>query len=194
MGVCAPTDKTCSGNTTQTCVNGAWRDGTACSGKTCFNGACAGECEKGQKRCNAQTTPQTCSDRGMYTGSTPCPGGFACDSQGGCPGTTCAKGEKCGSTCQVCQYGCGGTQCRARAEGNWTYTDDFAMPGKTFRASITQSNDGSVRVCYTDFGVCGDGRFISHNQFQMPPDFDSAVGTVNGNTINWSNGGKWSRS
>lgn len=82
---CAPGEASCSGNTVQTCVDGQWKPGVACSGATpiCSNGVCGTFRTAGGLRSTAPTTPA--ADGGVQLRA----GGFelgarTCDARGLC--------------------------------------------------------------------------------------------------------------
>jgi hypothetical protein len=91
-----------SGDSLQTCVDGAWSTATACE-FTCVSGACGGECEPGKGRCASSTETETCSSSGEWANRTSCP--FVCVAE--TCGGECKTGEKrCSANdLEVCDAG-----------------------------------------------------------------------------------------
>jgi hypothetical protein len=153
-GSCGPTQTQCSGNAPQTCVNGAWVSGTACTGGTpvCSAGACY-VCAPDSTQCLNTTTQQTCASNGGSWGSNvTC--AYSCQS-GACVGPECQLTPTSGiTTCAVGQDCCGNPSnytatCEAKG------TDGGACPtsGGALDCAGQKGTDGGYEV-----GECSSGQ------------------------------------
>jgi hypothetical protein len=121
-----------SGDSLQTCVDGAWSTATACE-FTCVSGACGGECDPGKGRCASSTEAETCSSSGEWANRTNCP-------------FVCAE-ETCGGECKPGEKRCSANDLEVCGAGG-----EWALSQACTNACVNQACGG---VCKPGAKRCG---------------------------------------
>ncbi|MGI5829201.1 MAG: hypothetical protein ACOX8U_03425, partial [Bradymonadia bacterium] len=145
-GDCAENTKQCSeSGVPQTCTDGAWADGTACSGDTavCLAGNCVA-CTPGSTKCDnngeGEGSTYTCSTEGTWGGGSACTDGFSCNTENECG--ECVNGaKKC----------IGSNQPQSCTNGAWS--NEAACSALT---PVCNSDDGNCVACTNDGHCSGE--------------------------------------
>ena len=148
---CTDGDARCDGNVIQTCVAGAWENGTDCAtnNQVCVNGQCeaSGTCTEGDKRCNGDTV-QTCDANNTWQDGTDCSANGQVCVDGACEASGCTAGDtRCnGNVVQNCVAGTweDGTDCTTESK---VCSNGECVTGGTCTQGDTRCAGTTVQTC-----------------------------------------------
>ncbi len=166
--VCSSGAEQCNGSTPQTCVNGQWQSGTACTGATpdCNAGVC-GVCFDGAIQCSFNGV-QTCT-AGAWGSAVACPA-----STPACSAGICGQPPSCQTSTS------GTTNCGASSE---SCCASLEVPAGTYNRTYTNSGSGAT----------GEADPATLSGFSLDK-YDVTVGRFRQFVTAWNGGAGWTPS